>query len=255
MTIVRSDNIGLSGYTDNTIAVNPQGRLYVNIPYCTTREQIQTALNGIYFYYELATPTTETGTPFAENLPINDYGMLYWLDSDNNLVGIPQGATIFYPTNYKGFVDDMYSRVDGDSSKYVIDSELSTSEAQRDTIDTQLKNAIGGTLRQCLCVKESLDFDNTAFVDLGTLGWSLFSTNVFVCFPPSLASYSIDSSPSNKIICSKYKVVGRDYASASANTDNAISQKTTYILFHSATMNANQIKELMKGVLLAYEKA
>lgn len=100
----------------------------------TTVDQLRTWLsnNPLTIHFPLTTPTTEQGTTFAENLPINDYGMLYWLDSSNNLVGIPQGNTIFFPINYKGFLDDMYSKVEGDSSAYVVDSDLSDYVKQTD---------------------------------------------------------------------------------------------------------------------------
>ena len=84
-------------------------------------------------YYPLDTPTTEQGTSFAENLPIDDYGMMYW----DNTNGVPQGANIFYQVNYKGFVDDMYSRVSGDSSDYALNSELNAK------FETYLKSLSG----------------------------------------------------------------------------------------------------------------
>ena len=130
-----------------------------------------TAPTGI-FYFELATETTEQGTSFAENLPINDYGMLYWLDENDEIVGIPQGTKIFYPTNYKGFVDDVYARTEGDAGKLVLQEELSAEETARSNQDTILQNAIGGTLRQILASIKNISFDNTDFVDLGELNWS-----------------------------------------------------------------------------------
>ena len=221
----------------------------------TDEASLKASLSGVYLNYELATETTEQGTPFAENLPINDYGMLYWLDNSNNLVGVPQGAKIFYPTNYKGFVDDMYSRVEGDSSQYVIQSELSASETQRDTIDTQLKNAIGGTLRQCLCVKESLDFDNTNVVDLGTRNWMYRSADgVF-----TLSNDFLADAPNTtfKILCTKYQT---NNVSAGNMSDKQISARPNYndkdiTVKDSSYTNATDFKNAMKGVLLAYEKA
>ena len=203
----------------------------------TTQEQALQQIAGITIYFELAEETTEQGTPFAENLPINDYGMLYW-DSD-----IPQGNTIFFPINYKGFVDDMYSRVDGDSTQYVIQEELQASETQRDTVDSQLLNAIGGTLRQCLCVKESLDFNNTDVVDLSTLSWST----------SGLPSYAYTETlvgrvkPSGKILCSNLKVV--QYDSVNGNLGTIGINSNGYIKICVSSIDD------IKGVLLAYEKA
>ena len=214
----------------------------------TDEASLKASLSGVYLNYELATETTEQGTPFAENLPINDYGMLYWLDNSNNLVGISQGAKIFYPTNYKGFIDDMYSRVDGDSSQYVIQSELSASETQRDTIDTQLKNAIGGTLRQLLAVSKSIDFLNTDWVDLGkcTITYEDPDNNRIRVHISGLKTGTAN------ILCSAYKsqVANQNgYVYAGTSVANTVS------ITDSRFTSINVATQLLKGVLLAYEKA
>ena len=251
-----------NGYSGVAYCIETNGlNIYAVVPYIDgTANDFKTLFSqGTIIYYVLKTPTTEQGTPFAENLPINDYGMLYWLDENDNLVGIPQGAKIFYPTNYKGFIDDMYSRVDGDSSKYVIQSELSASETQRDTVDTQLQNAIGGTLRQCLCVKESLDFDNTDVVDLGTLNWE-YSSGYFSCYNFPTNRKVSGWGTSIKAICSKYKL-GNSYGSGDSASfvdkriyPNYASSNIIYIKDTTYT-GATAFKNAMKGVLLAYEKA
>ena len=74
--------------------------------------------------YELATPTTEQGTTFSENIEIDDYGMMYWLDADGNLVEVPQGVKLFYPAWYVGFIDSLYARTSGDATDVVVQSEL-----------------------------------------------------------------------------------------------------------------------------------
>jgi len=115
-------------------------------------------LVGKEVVYELATPTTEQGTSFTENLEISDYGMMYWLDGNDNLVGIPQGAKFFYPVDYKGFIDDVYSRTNGDAQDIVVQSEISdTALAERgyiklasisgyDATKTQVLKNVEGTL-------------------------------------------------------------------------------------------------------------
>lgn len=217
------------------------------------------SMAGKTIYFELTTETTEQGTPFAENLPINDYGMLYWLDENNNLVDIPQGNTIFFPINYKGFLDDMYHRVDGDSSSYVIDAELQASETQRDTIDTQLKNAIGGALRQLLAVSKSIDFNNIALDDLGELNWTYNSSNGF--FIGTLSNSSITNTLN--ILSTKYKrcdnANGSDMNSGNLKIGVALSNWSniaTQVFVRDTTYtDATTFKNAMKGVLLAYEKA
>lgn len=77
-------------------------------------------LEGQFFTYELATPTTEQGTAFAENIPCDDFGSMYWTQTK----GIPQGNEIFYPVDYKASIDTLYNRVEGDMGAIVIDSQL-----------------------------------------------------------------------------------------------------------------------------------
>lgn len=71
-------------------------------------------------FYALATPTTEQGTAFAENIPCDDFGSLSWTQTK----GIPQGNEIFYPVDYKASFDTLYNIVDGDMSALATDDEL-----------------------------------------------------------------------------------------------------------------------------------
>ena len=70
--------------------------------------------------YPVATPTTEQGTAFAENIPCDDFGSLMWTQTK----GIPQGNEIFYPVDYKASFDTLYNIVDGDMSAIATDDEL-----------------------------------------------------------------------------------------------------------------------------------
>ena len=93
--------------------------LLVKNPNYTDGATFKTAMNGVYLYYELATPTTEQGTPFSENIEINDFGTMGWYSSytdanTNTLVSVPQGCKIFYPAWYVGFIDTLGQRADID---------------------------------------------------------------------------------------------------------------------------------------------
>ena len=116
---VEKASMGLLG--DGEMSVDTGGRLQI----CKTAwanytsAQIATALSGVYLYYELATPTTEQGTAFAENIPCDDFGSMYWTQTK----GIPQGNEIFYPVDYKASIDTLYNRVGGDMSKIVTEDE------------------------------------------------------------------------------------------------------------------------------------
>ena len=101
------------------VAANSNILIFMNRAYATPAA-FKAAMSGVYLYYELATPTTEQGTAFAENIPCDDFGSMYWTQTK----GIPQGNEIFYPVDYKASIDTLYNRVEGDMSAIVIDSQL-----------------------------------------------------------------------------------------------------------------------------------
>lgn len=145
---VTQENAASGTTNDKVCALNVSGAFIV-VDRSIASNGFASAMSGKTVYFELAEPTTEQGTTFSENLPINDYGMLYWQESN----GVPQGAEIFYPVNYKGFLDDMYSRASGDSSDYALNSELNTkfetylkSLTGYDATATQVLKNVEGTL-------------------------------------------------------------------------------------------------------------
>lgn len=73
-------------------------------------------------YFELATPTEEQGTTFSENLVINDYGTMNWNNTSFN--GIPMGNLIFYPVDYKAFIDTLYNYSSGTPSNIALKSDI-----------------------------------------------------------------------------------------------------------------------------------
>lgn len=227
----------------------------ISLPYGTTLESAQSLLNGTHIQYRLATPTTEQGTPYTRYPDINDYSYMLWKDTNNALVTIPQGVSIFYPVNYAGYIDDVYARTDGDASNLVIQSELTAEATTRSNQDTILQNAIGGTLRQCLGVKESIDFDNTNVVDLGTLNWNYSSTyQRFECNTP-IADMKKPATNSSAI-----KAVSTIYnigdANSATNLTFAVNTSGELRIFdNTVSGNKDTLLAKLKGVLLAYEKA
>jgi len=230
------------GNNTNGIAISSAGLIVVNT------NQVSN-LTGKTIYYELATPTTEQGTPFSENIEINDYGTMAWLDSNNALVEIPQGCKIFYPADYVLLMDDLNNYVDGDVSKLALKTDLASDKSELQGVDTQLKNAIGGTLRQCLCVKESLDFDNTDFVDLGDLNWSYAGGRFYTSDLRNIVKEA-----NNKGLCTLYARTSENVSNMPNLTFKFDSSKDLNINNTSYT-DATAFKNAMKGVLLAYEKA
>ena len=79
-----------------------------------------TSLIGKSFNYELAEPTTEQGTPFSENVEINDFGSMDFGGTSS----VPQGNLIFYPVDYKAYLDTLHKYTDGDPDNLALKSDL-----------------------------------------------------------------------------------------------------------------------------------
>ena len=212
--------------------------------------------NGDEIYYEKATPTTTQGTPYPEDIEINDYGMTYWLDTDNNLVFIPQGSRLFYPAWYAGFIDSIGSKVNWNADNVVDKDELSAVDTKHDGLYAIMQENIGGALRHQLAESASIDFENTAWVDLGSLNWTYDSTNlVFYC--DNLPQATASSSGLAHLICSKYGTGNVAYAGSVIDKTITNQPSTAVRLFVKDTSytDATAFKTAMKGMLLAYEKA
>lgn len=205
-------------------------------------------------YIELAEETTEQGTTFAENVAIDDFGSMDFSGTS----GVPQGNLIFYLIDYKAYLDTLYDYTEGTPSKLVLQSERTNDKSAQATVDTQLQNAIGGTLRHCLAIQESgLDFEDTDFVDLGELTWEYSGTNGY--FYTALAECARPSSSSvvAKLISTKYKAgTATDIVAGVVNHEIGKSGTSdTIMIKDSSYTSAVTFKASLKGVLLAYEKA
>ena len=235
--------------TDKTICGYSDGKVYVlDSAYTDATTFKNHFTDDDYLYFQLATPTTEQGTAFPENVEVDNYGSMGWLDS-NGYVDIPQGCKFFYPADYVEFIDSLYTRSkDGgdsaDVNNIVVKSELTPS----DNKDTQLQNAIGGTLRQLLAVSKSIDFLNTDVVDLGSLSWEYNSGSNFFYAIVSGLKYE-----TSNILCSKYKTI--NYGVGIENNCVKVIQQNQIIIRDTNYTDATAFKNAMKGVLLAYEKA
>lgn len=79
---------------------------------------------GVIVYGELATPITEQGTPFSENIQIDDYGTMAFKDADEEYVEIPQGVKIFYPADYVLFIDSLVKETNGAVENLALKTDL-----------------------------------------------------------------------------------------------------------------------------------
>lgn len=241
---------------DKKVCISTGSKIWVQDGSYNDAATFKTAMSGVYLFYELATPTTEEGTPFAENIEVDDYGTMYWLDTNNELVSIPQGTKLFYPADYVLLMDDLNIYTNGDVSKLALKTDLTASESVRDTVDAQLKEALGGTLRQLLANASSIDFNNTAWIDLGDLSWLYdYSNKVFYAqlvgfktTQASLLSTKFSSITQSITTATMYNTYGNNRIGQNNSNDYVYVTCDTYT-------NANEFKNAMKGVLLAYEKA
>lgn len=245
-----------SGNKEKTISLGTNNVLRIYDTSYTDLEAFKNSLDGVYLVYEKATPTTSQGTPYTELQIVDDWGTEEFIPVEGNEV--PVGHYTEYPTNNADKVDNLPDNADADGVYLVKQtgsqqSLVATTEIINplSTVDTQLLNAIGGTLRQCLCVKESLDFVNTDFVDLGELNWTY--DNAHNCFYAKISSMK-DSS--NKIICSNYQTK-TTYEMVNKSVTNCPWNVTSELNVYDNSFGTDTttFKNAMKGVLLAYEKA
>ena len=242
-----------NGSSTSGVAVDTNGSIWIS----SSDYSNVSSLTGKTIYFELATSTEEQGTSFAENVIVDNYGSMGWLDTDSNFVSVPQGSEFFYPADYVEFLDSLYTRskdggTSADVTNIVVQSELTSEETARTSQDTILRNAIGGVLKHCLCIKDTLTFEQTDLVDLGDQTWNYNEDGFFFA-----TITGFDGSTS--ILCPKY-------GNASGNSYTYLQDKqivgyggtqyhriavkdTTYGTDYSA------FKAAMKGVLLAYKKA
>ena len=85
-------NVKLSNLIDKSICLHSNGYVYAKDSSYTSGAALKTAMSGVYLYYELATPTTEQGSPFNPTYGVEYGGTESW----TNLKGIPQGHETEY---------------------------------------------------------------------------------------------------------------------------------------------------------------
>lgn len=218
----------------------------------STAADFKAAMSGVYLEYPLATPTTEQGTPFPENIPCNDFGSMYWTQTK----GIPQGNEIFYPEDYKASIDALYNRVDGDMSRIVIDDDLADYNTKtEDESKFATKDAVGGTLRQLLASIQGLNFDDTVYVDLGNCSYSTNLTGTYT-YEAFISSFDVPKANGiSNFLCSglTYKAYADngEYGIRGYGSSGAMAIRVPI----SVASTPSGVKSLMKGVLLAYKKA
>jgi hypothetical protein len=100
-------------------------RMFMGLPdTVTTRAEVIAwfSANPTTVIYPLATPTTEQGTPYAENIPCDPDGTLNWTQS----AGVPQGNEIFYPADLKGALDSIVAALPSANGTYTLRATVTT---------------------------------------------------------------------------------------------------------------------------------
>lgn len=230
-----------SGAMTSGIGVNDTGAIFIGADDYANISN----LTGKTIYFELATPTTEQGTLFSENLIIDDFGTM----SFEGTSGVPQGNLIFYPVDYKAFDDTLYKYTEGTPSKLALKSDTNI-------ISSFAKENIGGILRHMI---SGVAFANTDYVDLGTLTFLYDSTNHY--FYASLPQAKNTDNATN-FLCSKYGVIaGNNMASQLASSDKIVcistylSPTNNLIIKDTSYSSVDTFAIAINGIILAYEKA
>ena len=95
----------------------------VDTQYAGDVTAFKASLNGLYFIYELATPTTETADTFANPQIVDDFGteeyVDYAVEAGDRDVAIPVGHDSKYMNNLRAKLEMSPDSPDGDG-KYIV---------------------------------------------------------------------------------------------------------------------------------------
>lgn len=250
------DTEGFNGETKPCVRFGQNNRnvYFIISNELTTKAQVKSFFAGTTIYYELETPTEEqTTNTFQEITKIDDFGTQEFLSSAS--IVVPQGNYFFYPVDYKAFIDSLGGRADieYDASEIVSQTQLSA-------LDTIVYENLKGMLRHQLASAESVDFNNTLIIDLGTLTWGTPNSYGRATTTSSIPTPKLPSGSSvkAKMICPLYKTYTADQTYGSGGFDGISMEIDGKIDVKQSSFvgkTADQVKALLKGILLAYEKA
>lgn len=262
--------------TYNVIYVNLYGLINEN-----TTSAVKNWLldNDAKFIIPKATPTTSSATPFAEAQETDNWGTEEWLapDDDTRPVDVPVGHDTDYLPDYKAKTE-VAADMPGDDGNYILNHD--ETNAGNPNVYTPIgtwlsangyyklqdllsvfavKENAGGILRHMLVNQVvagggTLDFADTAWLDLGDLNWTYDSTNDFFAVLYNEREAGVD------FISSLYKNIGAKTDEEMLSADNmsiasnSISGKWLNIKNTSYT-DATAFKNAMKGILIAVVKA
>lgn len=108
---------------DKTIAVNRNGWVYIydSAYVSVTPQAFKEAMSGVMLVYELATPTTQTATPYTNPQIVSKYGTLEYVT--NSIVPVGHKTTYLTRDIFGGYVDLISGKLVVDR-KYVLGDTL-----------------------------------------------------------------------------------------------------------------------------------
>ena len=123
--------------------------------------------------------------------------------------------------------------------------------------DSVLEN-IAGTLRHLLSSNENIDFENTNYVDLGSISWSYDSGNTY--FYANISSIGMELPNNNntaaKALSPKYKTISASGVMYTATNNVVGFTSDGYIVIRDTNYtDATSFKNALKGIIMAFEKA
>lgn len=123
---LRVDNNNLNYLADKTIAIyTTNSAIRIRDDSITTLEGFK-ALCPITLIYKVADDEVAetTSTAFAENIYVDDFGTMEFLDENNARISGIQGNEIFYKANVSGFAESLYVKTDGDVDNIAMKTDI-----------------------------------------------------------------------------------------------------------------------------------
>ena len=198
-TAIQSQVSGTNAQYDKTIStLNWTDGLLLRDSSYSDKDVLKSSLSGVYLVYELATETEETTDTYQETQQVDNWGTEQYLppEEDTRPCEIPVGHSTDYLLDIRSKVeimpdlpsdDGVYAcKVESGTAEYVpLGAWLSDNGYVNQISANAIKENIGGLLRHQLVAQVvagggTLDFNNTAWVDLGTLdNWSSNTTRAY----------------------------------------------------------------------------
>ena len=98
-----TSNIYLPGFIDKSIGFHTNGALIAQDTAYTNATTFKAAMSGVMLVYELATPTTQTATPYTNPQIVSKYGTLEYVT--NSIVPVGHKTTYLTRDIFGGYVD------------------------------------------------------------------------------------------------------------------------------------------------------